>query len=442
MKFLFLVIIFIILNNCSFDKKSGIWKNEQNISSKKEKDIFSDFKKISDTKEIFNTSIILDNEFKFKISPPIDNYQWQDIFYKKNNNLDNFNYTEKNELSSLGKKISRQKIDNYFLFENNNIITTDLNGNIFIFSINQNIVLNKFNFYKKRYKKIKKKLNIIVENNIVYVSDNLGYLYAYDYIENKLIWGKKYKAPFRSNLKISKKKLITSNQDNHLIFFNKNNGDLIKLIPTEESVVKNKFVNNISLNQNYLIYLNSFGSLYSIDLESMELIWFINLRENLDLNPSNLFLGNQIINNDNIIVASSSESSYIVDINNGSILYKQNFSSDVRPVIYNNYVFFLTKNNFLICFDIIKNKILYSYEVNQLIADFLDSKKNNLTFKSLMIVNNKIFIFLENSYLVKFNLNGKLLSIDKLASKINTMPILVKGSIMFINNRNKLAIID
>ena len=33
----------------------------------------------------------------------------------------------------------------------------------------------------------KKKLNIIVEENIVYVSDNLGFLYAYDYENNKMM---------------------------------------------------------------------------------------------------------------------------------------------------------------------------------------------------------------------------------------------------------------
>ena len=150
MKFLFLIIILIIFSNCSFDDKSGIWENKKNIISKTKKNVFSDFKRISDTKETFNKTIILDNKFKFEISPPIENFQWQDIFYKKNNNLDNFTYREKNELRFLGKKISRQKVDNFLLLENNNVVTTDLRGNIIIFSINQNVVNNKFNFYKKK----------------------------------------------------------------------------------------------------------------------------------------------------------------------------------------------------------------------------------------------------------------------------------------------------
>ena len=72
---------------------------------------------------------------------------------------------------------------------------------------------------------------------------------------------------FESNEYIleSKDKLILSNQNNHLYFINKNNGNILKLIPTEETVVKNKFINNISLDNESTFFLNTFGSLYSLD---------------------------------------------------------------------------------------------------------------------------------------------------------------------------------
>ena len=62
---------------------------------------------------------------------------------------------------------------------------------------------------------------MIIEKNIVYVADNIGYLYAIDLINNKYLWAKNYKIPFRSNIKIFDDKLITSNQDNILYFFDK-----------------------------------------------------------------------------------------------------------------------------------------------------------------------------------------------------------------------------
>ena len=31
---------------------------------------------------------------------------------------------------------------------------------------------------------------MIIENNTIYVSDNIGNLYAYDFVKNKVLWAK------------------------------------------------------------------------------------------------------------------------------------------------------------------------------------------------------------------------------------------------------------
>ena len=59
-----------------------------------------------------------------------------------------------------------------------------------------------------------------------------------------------------------------------------------------------------------------------------------------------------------------------------------------------------------------------------------------------MIVNSKIYIYLKNSYILKFNLNGNLEKIDKLPSKLNSNPIVADNSILFLNKQNKLTIVD
>ncbi len=441
MRLFFLVSLFLFLINCSFDNKTGIWKNEGTEISKKNNQ-FNDFKNFTNFQEKFNKTITIDKDFKFSISPPIDNYEWKDIFFKDDNNFNNFIYKDINRIRFLGKKLSKNKIDKYLLFKNNNLITTDSKGDIIIFSMNKNFISHKFNFYQNKYKKIKKKLNLIVSENIIFVSDNLGYLYAYDYYDKKIIWAKNYKIPFRSNIKIAKNYLITSNQDNNLIFLDKNNGNILKLIPTEENIVKNQFINNISLNEKNLFFLNSFGSLYSINLKSLELNWFINLKQNLDSNASNLFSGSQIVNKDDKIIISSNESSYIIDSNNGSVLDKKNFSNKIKPIIYNNYVFSLTKNNFLICSDINNGKILYSYEINQLISNFLKSSKKSIIVKSFLIMNNNIYIFLANSYILKLKINGDIIQIKKLPKEINSMPIIINKSLIFINKKNRVVVVD
>ncbi len=442
MKLFYFYLIIIFLSGCSFDKKSGIWKNDTFTTSKNKNDPFQDFKTFSLSEDLFDKTINIDEKFKFQTSKPKDNSEWKDIYYKENNNLDNLRYDNKNNLLFKGKKFSRNEVNNFLLVESNNVITSDEKGNLIFFSIEQNNFLDKFNFYKKKYKKIKKKLHLILENKIIYVSDNLGYLYAYNYYEKKILWAKKYKVPFRSNLKILESLLIASNQNNELIFFDKKNGNIVKLIPTEEDNIKNEFINNLSLDKKNLYFLNSFGSLYSVDLENIDINWFINLNQSIDLNPSNLFLGNQIINKNNKIVISANKNTYIIDSENGSIINKFNFSTHLKPIIYENYIFFITKNNLLICLDVKNSDILYSYDIDRSIADFLDIEKQNAVFKTFMLMNNQIFIFLENSHILNFKMNGSLNTIYKLPSKIRSQPIIIDGSILYLNKKNKLIIVN
>ena len=325
MKNYFLILIFIFLQNCSFDDKSGIWNNRNDIS--RNKSVFKEFKKLTSTQQSFNKTIIFDEKISLNFSNPIQIFEWKDIYYSENNNLKNFNYKDLNEVIFKSKKITKFDINRNILFENNNLISGDARGNIIVFSINQNKEISKFNFYKNKFKKIKKILYFIVEGSIIYVSDNIGFLYAYDLKKNNIIWAKNYKIPFSSNLKIFGEKLIAANQNNDLYYFNKSNGELLNLIPTEETIFKNEFTNNLSLNGQILLYLNTYGTLYALNNQTMNILWFLNLNQSIDLNPSNIFNGSKVINDKKVIVVSSNQFTYIIDIISGSILFKYNFEN-------------------------------------------------------------------------------------------------------------------
>jgi outer membrane protein assembly factor BamB len=227
-----------------------------------------------------------------------------------------------------------------------------------------------------------------------------------------------------------------------LYFINKNNGEILTIIPTEGTVIKNKFQNNISLNDKLSFFINTFGSLYAINNDNMRITWFINLNQSLDLNPSNIFTGNKIVNDGNNLAISSNEFTYIIDQNTGSTLYKKNFSSELRPIILNKYFFTITKNNFLIAMNINTGKIIYSYDLNLKIAEFLNIKKKDADIKNFMILNGKIVIFLQNSFILIFNINGNLEQIRKLPTKINSYPIIIDKTLLYLDKKNKISIID
>ena len=111
-----------------------------------------------------------------------------------------------------------------------------------------------------------------------------------------------------------------------LYFFDINNGDIIKLIPTEETVIKNVFINNLSLNKEYTLFFNTYGSIYGINHKNMRPNWFINLNPSVDINPSNLFKGQPLVS-DKKVIASSNNFTYIIDINSEQFYSKKFFAS-------------------------------------------------------------------------------------------------------------------
>ena len=196
------------------------------------------------------------------------------------------------------------------------------------------------------------------------------------------------------------------------------------------------------MSEEEIFFLNTYGSLYSINNKSFNLNWFINLNKSVDLNLSNLFFGSEVVYNDRKVLLSSNENFYIINSFNGSIISKKNFSSVLKPIVNKKYIFLITKNNFLISLDSNNGKIIYSYDIGQKVAKFIDTKKRELEIKNFMLVNNNIYVFLKNSHIIKFNLKGEINEIIKLPSKINSHPIIVDNSLIYLNKKNKLLIIN
>ena len=371
----------------------------------------------------------------------MSNKVWHDKYFNSSNNLSNYSYNNLNKLVFKSKKLTRYNINNGLLFDDDKIITSDSKGNVIVYSIQNKKIILKFNFYKKKFKKKIKKLNIIFEKNIIYVGDNLGYLYALDLIQEKILWAKNIKIPIRSNLKIVKDKILLADINNSIYFINKSDGDSFKTIPTEEKKLKSNFISSFAFNKNSILYLNTNGSLYSLT-HNGKINWFLSLNQSIDFNTNNLFYSNPIVINDNKIIVSTEPYLYVFNAINGFKELKLTISSSVKPFISGENLFLITKNNLLVCINVNNGKIIYSIDVIQKIADFLKTKKKSISINFASIINNNLYLFLNNSYFVKFSPEGVLIDINKLPSRLNSYPMFVKNVIIYINKNNKLIIVN
>ncbi len=207
-------------------------------------------------------------------------------------------------------------------------------------------------------------------------------------------------------------------------------------------MLKNQFKNNISVNNLNTFFINTYGSLYSLDNKTMRVNWFLNFNQSTDINPIDLFNSNEIIYQNDKIVISSDQITYVLNNKNGVLNFKKNFGSQIKPVIINDHLFSITDNNLLISLNLTTGKIIYSYNINQKIADYLNSKKRQVEVRNIMVVNDKIFIFLKNPYILKFSIYGNLEEIVKLKNKLNSDPIFVDNTMLYLDKKNKLRIIN
>ena len=114
MKLFKALIILFFLINCSFDDKTGIRKNDNQVNTKKNQP-FEEFKSLSNIKEKFNKEISLDTNFNFNNTKSILNYEWNDVFYTGDNNFKNFNYDNQNKLLFKSRKLTNYRTDKYIL---------------------------------------------------------------------------------------------------------------------------------------------------------------------------------------------------------------------------------------------------------------------------------------------------------------------------------------
>ena len=163
-------------------------------------------------------------------------------------------------------------------------------------------------------------------------------------------------------------------------------------IPTEENSLKSNFSNSIALNEQFLFFLNTYGSIYSTNYKG-DIRWFLNVNKSSGLKTTNLFNSNPILIHENKIIISTDFNLSIMSAVNGRLIYKISINSIVQPIISGKHLFLITKNNLLVCIDLSLGKIIYSIDINDQIANFFRNKKKSVEVKKLFISNNSLFLF-------------------------------------------------
>lgn len=447
-KKLFFFLVSLLLVNCSFDNKTGIWDGKE-----KEKIKVSDLKKIQKEEESIEIENAYSSETTFskevklnkiiEISNQIKNSSWLMSGLNYQNSLGNIFLPGSENLfmkEKVGKnKFSLSKIKISPLVHNNNIFFSDNKGSIF--NINQaGDIIWKINIYKKVYKKIFKKLSIAIYNNNIYVTDNLGLIYSISINTGKVIWIKNHGIPFKSKIKVYENKIFAVNQDNRILCFSIKDGLTIWNIRTISSFIKSQNLLSLAISkQGDLIASNSSGDLIKINTSSGEVYWSLNTLSSVLKSETDFFSSSDIVISNNKILFSTKESFFSYNLNNGYADWKTNISSIGTPIIYKNNIFFVTKNGFFVILDFMTGKVLSSTDILKV----LKKRHQSTKITGYIMGSGKIYAVTINGYLIVSSAStGKVESFKKIGDPITSPPVISNGKLFLYTDNSKILVFN
>jgi len=454
MKKFFIVIIALSFLSCSFDNKTGIWNDASSVlvDMQDSKYITNDtsnsrYEDIVTKNKIFNEEKVSIKNFTAKITKPMTITKWVEQYAVPSNNISNFSYSGNNTLLSKSPKLvakflsSKNNTNKNIVFYEDNFISHDHKGEIFMYSPLLKEKVFKYNFYKKKFKNFDKEIFLIINKNILYAADNLGYIYAINLEKKSIIWAKNYGIPFRSNLKIIENQIFLANQDNVIYSIDLNTGEKKWQFATNTTFLKADFNNNFALDliNNNLFFLNTSGELYSLNYKNQKINWVLNFKNSRLAEDTELFLSQPIIFKNNKLTVTTEKSVLNINTLNSSKNWQIRSEPIFKPIVTNNYTYIITRNDLLISIDNESGNIIWSKNIYKQLKD----KKNRRKLKIISdfkLVNSEINIFFKKGHVLAFDVNtGNLNYINKISKNgISSVIFFLKKNMLFVDNKNKL----
>ena len=436
-----LLITFILLNNCSFDNKTGIWSGD-----KEEKERIAELERLQKQKinvvKIYTSENIYLKEIaatqNIKLSKPKTNTSWEMSGLNLQNFIGNL-YLPKINNNFLKKKIGKDKFSisrsmSSPLITDNTIILADDKGTIFNIDKRGKVRWKK-NIYKKLYKKIYKNLSFSISENKLYISDNIGFLYAVNLSDGKIIWVKNFGIPIKSNLKVLDDKIFLINQDNRIFCVDIETGSKIWDIRAITSFIKSQ--QNLALaisKNNDLVVLNSSGDLIKTKASSGRIYWSLNAIGTL-AHDTDFFQSSEIVIDDNEIFFSDASNFYSYDLSNGYLNWKVNIGSKNTPIIDRNNIFSVTDNGYFVNLDRESGKTIWSTNI----LKSLKKRKQDTKITGFVLGSGKIYAVTKNGYLIIVSASsGKIDSFKKIGDGISSNPIIHDGSLYILTENSRI----
>jgi len=419
-----LILSLFLLNHCSFNENSRIWKDkEKNLESKKNiKKVFSEEKKISSE---FNQELKLDLT-KIKTNKKI----------KDNKN----NYGSQN-YGGLVKKIGTYKFGKFEeinqlnfkpVFLDNGLIFFDKKGSIIRYNNNQKVLWKK-NHYSKAEKKQKPKLNFVLDAENLLVTDSIAKYYSININSGELNWSKNNTYPFNSDIKKYKDKFFVIDYKNTLRCYEIKNGNECWNLKTEDSFTISNSKLSLIVVDDLVVFSNSIGDITAVDIETGLIIWQLPTQSSSIINETYNFKISKLVSDGSSIYFSNNRNEfYSVDFKNGIINWKNEISSSITPVITGNLIFTVSEDGYLLVIEKNKGNII---RVTDLLKNYKLKKRKDIKPVGFAIDDTTLYLTNSDGKMILADLSiGNIKTIEKVSGDFVSRPFIFNQNLFVIRN--------
>ena len=423
-KLISILIIFFFLNNCSFNKNSKIWNDKEN-NSEKNKNITKILTKEEKTVSEFNQDLRLDLSSSKKNNKITDN----------KNNFGPQNY--KGELNKIGS-FKFSKLDEYSQldfkpgFYKNGILFFDKKGSIIRYDDNHKVIWKK-NHYSKAEKKLRPKLNFILDGQDLLVADSIAKYYSVDIITGELNWSKNNIYPFNSEIKKYKDKIFVVDYKNTLRCYKIKDGSECWSLQTDDSFTVSNIKYSLIILNDTVIFSNSIGDITAVDIKTGLITWQLPTQSSLVSNETyNLKISKLVSDGNSIFFSNNRNQFYSIDLKTGTTNWINKINSNIRPILIENIILTISNEGYLYLVDKNKGNII---RITDLYVNYKNNKRK--TIKPIGFVVGEKNLFLTNSdgkMIVASIEYGKVVKIEKVSRGLVSEPFIFNNSLYIVKN--------
>ena len=423
-RIIILIIALFFLNHCSLSENSRIWKDkEKKLEAQKNiKKVFLEDKKIETE---FNQELKLDLSSIIpnnKISDNKNNYgsQKYDGLTIKSGNYKFSKFADVNQLNFKP------------IFLNDGLIFFDNKGSIIRFNNNQK-VLWKTNHYSKSEKKLRPKLNFVLDGENLLVFDSIAKYYSIDINTGELNWSMNNIYPFNSDIKKHKNKIFVIDYKNTLRCFKVNDGSECWNFKTEESFTISNSKFSLIIINDMVIFSNSIGDITAIDIKTGLITWQLPTQSSSIINETYNFKISKLVSDGNSIIFSNNKNEFhSIDVKTGTINWINEINSNITPIITGNLIFTVSNEGYLIVIEKNKGNII---RVTDLFKYYKLKERKKIKPVGFAIGNTNLYLTNTDGKMIVVDLNlGVVKRVEKVSGDFISRPFIVNDNIFVIKN--------